>query len=46
VYLYVTGPSTVPGFTELDPTDLDGIVERLRQHPNVSHASWNASTQS
>jgi putative Mg2+ transporter-C (MgtC) family protein len=32
--------------TELDPTDLDGIVERIRQQPNVVYASWNASTHS
>ncbi|MFA5955230.1 MgtC/SapB family protein [Hyphomicrobium sp.] len=32
--------------TELDPTDLDGIVERVRKQPDVTHASWTASTQS
>jgi putative Mg2+ transporter-C (MgtC) family protein len=31
--------------TELDPADLDNIVDRMLHQPNVTHASWYANTQ-
>ena len=32
--------------TEVDAADLDSIIERIRHHADVTHASWSASTQS
>ncbi len=32
--------------TEVDADELDDIIRRIRNLPNVTHASWTASTQS